>query len=328
MNAPLQAIEPSLGSLVLQSVPVPRRRQGVPDLDLSEELRSRLIWLAVETEQSVEDVLTLLLNFYREWRQDDDTLTTLADVLTLAKKLAVVEIKPEALHTFLQAKTALAQHNCVFEDVPEALRVIHLFDALPTAWTWDDAEAAMRLVGELLTAKIPIDEVTAFLARHQRLRELGFDDGAAQLLAEALDRAGAVGDRRPAIIERLTGLSIESVDRDRLRVERQELETEVNGLASERDELQAEVTTLQRRRDELQVEWTAKRFELDVLRALKGLLLRKPAAAQAFLKDLFVLRDWLRMGGRQHDWYGGPVVERLCDKITHFIQQLVDEAQS
>jgi hypothetical protein len=323
----LQATAPSPAPLVLQPVPVPRRKPGVPDLDLSEALRSRLIWLAVETQQPVEDVLTLLLDFYLEWREDDDPVTTLASILNLAKELAVAEVDPKALQAFLKAQASLAEHHCSFEDVPDALRVISLLERLPVDWTWSDAEAAIGLVGELLTEEIPVNEVRAFLVRHRRLHELGFAE-TAELLAAALARAGVAGERRQAMIAEIVAIAGESVDRERLTQERQALEPEVRRLADERDQLTAEVTALQHRRDALHAEWTAKRSQLDVLRALKTLLLRTPGAAQALLKDLASLSHWLRIGGRQDDVYGGPIVDHLRAKIIDFVQQLVDEAKS
>jgi hypothetical protein len=313
--------------VVLQPVPAPRRKRGLPELDLSAELHSRLIWLAVDTGQGVDDVLTLLLDFYLEWRQDDDTITTLANILALGKALGVAEVDPKTLQALLQAQASLAEHHCSFEDVPDALRVMTLLERLPVDWTWSDAEAAIGLVGELLTGEIPANEVSAFLVRHRRLHELGFAE-TAELLAVALVRAGAAGERREAMIAEIVAIAGESVDRERLTQERQALVPEVRRLADERDQLTAEVTALQHRRDELHAEWTAKRSQLDVLRALKTLLLCTPGAAQALLKDLASLSHWLRIGGRQDDVYGGPIVDHLRAKIIDFVQQLVDEAKS
>jgi len=47
---------------------VAARRESMPPLDLSDELRRRLIWLAVETQQSVEEAMTILLDLYVEFR--------------------------------------------------------------------------------------------------------------------------------------------------------------------------------------------------------------------------------------------------------------------
>lgn len=282
----------------------------------------------METQQSVEDVLTLLLDFYLEWRQDEDTIATLANVLRLAKDLAVVEVDPKTLEAFLQAQATLAEHNCTFEDVPEALRVIALLEALPDGWGWDDAAEAIGLVGELLTGEIPLDELTTFLARHRRLAELGFDDAAAEALAAALEKAGAAGDRRQAVLDEIVHLAGEHVDRDGLEQEHQQLEAEVSSLRQDRDRLEAEVAALQQKRDELEAEWTAKRFDLEVLRAVRDLLLRRTGAYADLSRDLWLLSEWLRLGGQPNDVYGKPLVDRLRDKILQFLQQLLDEAKT
>ena len=319
--------EPAVPPIVLQHVSVPRRKQEVPDLNLSEELRAKLVWLAVETGQSVDDALTLLLNVYLEWRLDEDTVTTLANVLALGKQLAIAEIEPAALQAFLRAQKALAEHNCSFEDVPEALRVVRLIDPIPD-WTWKDVEAAMGLVGQLLTSEISVDEAATFLARHRLLVELGFDEATAEELGAALVRAGAVGDRRPRVIDEITVLAGTSVDRDRLLHERQHLQADVSHLAQQRHELASEMAGLQECRDALDAECTAKQSRLDVLRALGTLIVSKNGSVQAFSKDLGILYRWLQTGGRQNDSYGGPIAGRLSDKVLEFLQQLVAEAKS
>src|SRR5260370_29845527 len=63
--------------------PPPRRRTSVPELDLSEKMSARLMWLGVETGQDVEVALTTLLDFYLEWREGDATIGTLGAVRRL-----------------------------------------------------------------------------------------------------------------------------------------------------------------------------------------------------------------------------------------------------
>jgi hypothetical protein len=49
--------------------PPPRRRTSVPELHLSDEISTRLIWFAIETGQDVDVALITLLDFYVDWRE-------------------------------------------------------------------------------------------------------------------------------------------------------------------------------------------------------------------------------------------------------------------
>jgi hypothetical protein len=115
--------------------PPPRRRTSVPELDLSEELRARLIWFAMETQQDIDVALTTLLDFYLEWREANATIDTLAAILRLGVELERLEIDGDTLHAYLQTLEALQKEGCEFDDVPEALRLITHLQALPFAWT-------------------------------------------------------------------------------------------------------------------------------------------------------------------------------------------------
>ena len=321
-----KAVAPADASISLAiPAPAPRRRTTVPELDLSDELRARLTWLAVETGQSVEEVLTVLIDHYVEWRHDGDAVASLARALALAKELEVADISLRALEAFLETRATLAEHGCSFEDVPEALRVLALLEALPETWRWDDAERAMGVVAELMAGEIPVDEVRAFLARHRRLVELGFDDATAEALAETLARAGASGERRDAVVNELVLIADERVDRDRLEAERGQLEADVKRLGPARERLTAEVTALRQQRDELQAEWSAKRSQLELLRAWKVIVLRTPASSAALSRCLRRLLEWLQAGQRADDAVGQRFTESLRREILDGLQTLAEE---
>jgi len=171
-------------------VPPPRRRTPIPDLDLSDGLRARLTWLAVDTGQSVEETLTTLLDFFLRWRNAKRTIETLAAILRLGDQLDLAQVDVEELADYLKAREALRKAGCDIDDVPEALRLITLLQALPVAWTWDDAEVARQAVAAILETDLSLGEVKEFLEQHRGLEALGFDEATAVAVAEALTRAG------------------------------------------------------------------------------------------------------------------------------------------
>jgi len=231
------------GSTTLSlQVPRPVRREtGVPDLSLSPELRARLIWLAVETGRTLEEVLALLVGIYLERRKDADTLPILERILSLARELEAAQVDVETLEGYLKAQAALAKDNCTFEDVPEALRLIDLLGELPEPWDWPRARTAIQAVTAILEAGISTDQVTAFLTRHQRLGELGFDEETAVAIAEALTQAGVTGERRDAVLHEMVASAGIQADCVALENRREQLQQSVAAL--ERAQIRLRRTT-------------------------------------------------------------------------------------
>jgi hypothetical protein len=120
-------------------IPRIRRDPHLPDLALSDALRGRLAWLAVETGRPVDEVLNLLIDLYLKWQHQPETVATLWKVLQLAHSLNRADVDIEDLHGYLAAEAALRKHQCRFEDVPEALRVIeHLTVGCPRVGKWKE----------------------------------------------------------------------------------------------------------------------------------------------------------------------------------------------
>ncbi len=316
-----------------------RRRVHVPDLELTDATRMRLIWFAHETDRDVDGAIDLLLDFYLRRRDDGQSMETLEKILSLAAELEVAQIEVDTLHQYLADRQALAQHHCTFEDVPEALRVIELLVQLPVSWDWALAETAMQGVATLLEEEIAPEEIGEVIARHRGLKELGFDQTLAEALAEVLAQAGAVGERRDAVLRSLVEVAKAPVDRDELAAACQRLEQKVARLETLKAGLESTMQGLQARRDTfrqdteaaqaelatIRAEQAARAWELDVLRALRAFLLRKTAAAEAFFEELRKLERWRRMGGSPADIIGRDYMQGLVEKILAFFQQLVDE---
>ncbi len=296
-----------------------RRESGVPELSLSDELRARVIWLAVDTGRSVEEALTVLLGIYQEWRKDADTLATLETVLRLARELKIREVDVETLEGYLKALEALAEHHCTLDDVPQALRLIELLAELPEPWDWPRARAAIQAVALVLRNGIPLDQVQRVLARHQRLVELGFGEDTAEAVAEALLAAGATGDRRDEVLRVLAANATRTVDRAAL-------ETACQQLTAERDELRQRIKPTKTRLANLQAHLEAYVADLAALRGLRAVLLGKPAEIGPFLADVERLQQWRRQG-RVRDPQYAAVANDLRVKVVKFFQQLVAQLQ-
>jgi hypothetical protein len=319
--------------------PAPLRRGSIPSLDLSEELRSRLIWLAVETQQSVEEAMTVLLELYLEWRANEATIETLATILKIAEALEMTAVDVVTLEEYLRARQGLAEHNCTFDDVPEAFTVLELLEELPVAWDWEQARTAMAAVGMILTSDIALDDVTLFLKRHRRFVELDIDERAAEAIAESLEALPVPAEQRPAVIEHIVKSAGGQADVEALRQERSqfqkaidELQANRERLDTQRQELRDDIraleqhrATVRRQAARLEVECARHETDLAVARGLRNLLLGKKPDVEAFFAELAKLQQWRRAGGSPDDAYGHEVVVDLRTKVVEFVQQLLTE---
>jgi hypothetical protein len=316
-----------------------RRRTSVPELDLSDELRARLIWFAMETQQDIEVALTTLLDFFLEWREAGSTIETLATILGLGQELELADVEVDTLHGFLEIRAQLRKENCDYEDVPEALRLIRMLQALPFAWTWEQAEIAMQALGTMLEADIDLAGVTEFLELHRQLGALGFDETAAVAVAEALARAGATGDRRDAVVKALVEVAALQTDIKNLEDDRQRLEVTVNELVATEQRwqtsvqqhrehiarLQGEAAQLKETRDHLQAECDEAAGSLAVAKALRAFLMGRTTEAESLWTSLDGLLSWRKRGGRVDDSLGQMLTETIHRKIVEFLQKLIQD---
>jgi hypothetical protein len=335
------AREPASPASIALAVPPPppRRRTVVPELDLSAELRARLIWFAMETQQDVEVALTTLLDFYLACREAGSTMGTLAAALTLAQQLELVGVDVDTLDGYLTTLEQLRDAGCEFTDVPEARRVLALLDTLPVAWTWEQAETAMRAVATILETGTDLEGVGEFLARHRHLEAVGFDAATAGAVAEALTRSGATGERRDAVLETLVEIAGQQIDRASLEEERQRLDASVNALIADaqrwktkiqdfRDQearLKGGVARLNETRVRFQAESDTAAGDLAVAAALRAFLMGRPADTEPLWTSLEALLDWRRRGGRLDDALGQMLTQRIKEQIVEFFQKLLQD---
>ena len=244
--------EASPSQPIALQIPNIRREGNLPDLALSDHLRGRLAWLAVETGRPVDEVLNLLFEVYVKWQGQPETVATLWKIVELARVLYRTHVEIDDLHGYLAAEAALKKHLCRFEDIPEALRLIECLMALPQSWNWTMAEAAIQGVAFLIKSGIDASEVPRFLQRHQRLSELGFGEEQAEAVAEALVRAGAVGRQRTRVLNRLVALAGKVINAAELEQERMSLKDTVTLLRREQAHLEASVQQLKHQRGILQ----------------------------------------------------------------------------
>jgi hypothetical protein len=149
-------------SIPLSSLPTAAPRPpAVPDLEISPELRGRLIWFAVDTGLPVDEALATLLDYYVRMRDNEGTIQALVEILNLGRELERTEIEITTLQEHLKACQALAAEGCTFEDVPEALKLITVLQALPVPWSWRQARQAMEVVAVILEKGLRLPDLLA-----------------------------------------------------------------------------------------------------------------------------------------------------------------------
>jgi len=182
----------------------------------------------------------------------------------------------------------------------------------------------------------PIDTTS----RHGQLEACGFDEATALAVVHALTRAGAVGDRREAVLEALIARAWQQVEVQTLEGQRQALAGEVADLTTRADEeavrlegLRAETHTLQqdvaqRREAKARLDGECERQAggLAVVRALQAFLLGKTAEAEALWTALEALFVWRRNGGRLDGSMGALFTDGVKQKMLAFFQQLIRDA--
>lgn len=333
-------LEGTPSSVLSLRVPQTVRESGLPSLALSDALKGRLAWLAEETGRPVEDVLHMLITFFRQWQEGPDTLMRLKKILSLAHDLDLAQVEVATLQEYLETQAILAQSHCTLEDVPEALRLIDALSALPTPWDWPAARAALRNIALFLRAGITPEQIKVVLAQHCELAELGFDGSTAVAVAKALTRAGAVGPRRAAALQQMATHAEKQVKVQSLDAARVQLTAEVSQLEADHGRLSQSVAQITRRLEELhrqeteahqrlsklEGDWTNKTEDLAALRAFRTFLLRKTAAIDAFFSDMDRVRQY-RQQGRAPDHYAVLHLDEVRQQVLGFMQRLAAEGQ-
>jgi hypothetical protein len=327
-------------SVLSLQVPHTIRESGLPSLALSDALKGKLVWLAEETGRSVEEVLPLLITFFRRWQEDPHTLMQMSTILSLAHELDVAHIEVTTLLEYLETQAMLAQSHRTFEDIPHALRLIDALSALPTPWDWPAARAALRNIALFLRAGITPEQIKVVLAQYCELEELGFDGSTAVAVGKALTRAGAVGPNRAAALKHMASLAVKNVQVQSLEAAQVTLTVEVTRLDTQQGQLKRSISEMTKRVDDLhrqqaeaqqrltqlEGEWTDKSEDLKVLRALRTFLLRKDAAIDAFFADLDRVRQY-RKQGRAPNHYAVLYLEEVRQQFLGFMQQIAEEGQ-
>ena len=190
------------------------------------------------------EVINVLIDIYVKWKDQPETVVTLWKILQLARSLDRTDVGIDELHGYLAAEAALRKHQCRFEDIPEALRLIERLMTLPQSWNWTTAEAAIEGMAFLIEGGVPASELRKFLARQQRLSQLEFEEKEAEAVAEALARAGAVGKQRTRMINRLVAVAGKAINAAELERERLRLETNVRVLREEQAQLEVSIQQL------------------------------------------------------------------------------------
>jgi hypothetical protein len=241
------------------------RRETTPSLNVSDTLKNRLIWAAVDTGQSLEEFLNTLLDLYLLHRKDSNTITLLKRAVRIADHLKLTDVEVVELQDYLAAEGSLRRAGLWMTDVPDALRLIPLLEALPQSWTWKQAQQAMRAVAYIIRHGIDPNHVGEFLVFHRALEQCGISEPFLVELVTALEEAGVRGARQRKTLDRLIARAAQQVDAEDLQHQAEGLATEIERLEAQRQKLNRSIEEGQRRIKALLEKETALRDRLDAL---------------------------------------------------------------
>jgi hypothetical protein len=330
-----QPVEPpkSPGTIPLH---VPQlRRETTPSLSMSDALKNRLIWAAVDTGQSPEKFLNTLLDHYLLHRKDPNTITILNRAVRIADHLKLAEVEVSALENYLAAEGSLRRAGLWMTDVPDALRLIPLLEALPKSWTWKQAQQAMRAVAYIVRHGIDPNHVGEFLVFHRVLEQCGINEAFLVELVTALEEAGIRGPRKRKTLDRLIAQAAQQVDVEELQHQAQRLSAEIERLETHREKLSSSIEDGQRRIEALCEQETALRNRLDALAgevagyeqertmldAARLLLERGESNASASSAEAQQSQRHERNQRRAEAHSGAPQCGQLWDQLLNVLQQ-------
>jgi hypothetical protein len=232
---------------------------------VSDTLKNRLIWAAVDTGQSLEEFLNTLLDLYLLHRKDSNTITLLMRAVRIADHLKLADVEVVELQDYLAAEGSLRRAGLWMTDVPDALRLIPLLEALPQSWTWKQAQQAMRAVAYIIRHGIEPNHVGEFLVFHRALEQCGISEPFLVELVTALEEAGVRGPRQRKTLDRLIARAVREVDAEDLTHQAQELGAEIKRLEARRKELNESLEKVEGRIATLAEKEKAHREQLDTL---------------------------------------------------------------
>src|SRR5262249_4468933 len=148
---------------------------------------------------------------------------------------------------YLAAEASLRRASLWMTDVPDALRLIPLLEALPQSWTWKQANEAMRAVVYALRHGINCDDLGRFLAFHYALEQSGINEQYVVDLEAALEDAGIEGSGKKKTLNRLITQARQELDIDDLTQQAHSLTAEIGHLESQRQKLRKNIEEAQRR---------------------------------------------------------------------------------
>ncbi|GKS59798.1 hypothetical protein YTPLAS18_33250 [Nitrospira sp.] len=350
-RSPHAASDTKDGQLSPVAVPAPptlmvetrlvRREPGLPSLQLSDHLRGRLTWLAVETGRSLEETLTLLLQHYLRWRECPETFSALQRSLELAHQLKIAQIEPQVLADYLQTESDLGRYGYTIQDVPQALRLVAYLAQLPEPWSWERVRETINSLRILIHAGITPTFVGETCVLYERLVALGFDTRSVEALATLLEKTRSFRQRRARLLAAIIRLADDYVETQDALAQRAHLFRELNDLERERgevaqqiEEAQTKLATIQQqdaemreRHNQVEQEIRARESELEVLQALKAVLIGNHERAERFWQECEQWREIRQVMPTLPNDLTGLLSAGLREKILKLLASLCAEIE-
>mgnify|MGYP001609212729 CR=1 FL=1 len=259
------------------------RESLMPSFTLSEQAKAKLIWLAEETQASLDQAVYTLVDVFVVSRLDGMDYGSLLAIVRLRKECRAAGVEVAELRQFLADTASLREQDLDVAEVGAALaiaeqletaglsfdqvkQVAELLEALEQTGLDPSLPDQLRealerygalgysperitplatLAAPMKTLEVSVEDLEHLLQLNERLRTLGLDAERAEALATALTQAGVAGDQWADVLTQVVETAAVQVDLAALTAERKALREEIAGLEAERAEYQDSLTTLQ-----------------------------------------------------------------------------------
>ena len=334
-NAGPASLPPAFESptLSFQGTPAPRPVASVlPTISLS--TRDRLTWLAVDTGESIDHTIGTLIDLYLLNREGTNTLGIFRRTLALADQLKVAKLHVNDVRSYLANGARLDRYHCDFHDVPYALQLLDCLSALPSSWTWKDAQYVVKVMAVILQEQITPDKVATFLIRHRKLERLGCTEETLVTLLKALKKSGNTRSTWAKIVNHLVPLATQQMQIEELEETRQQKEAEVQTVQAQIQkaedqlhQLHQQIDQATQQLDQLQGESQDKAEQLATLEGIKAFLLGRLSADDPLWEKLEHLIQMKRRGELPSEHTQQMMTGHLMMKFTEFLSQVEAEGR-
>ena len=145
-----------------------KRESVMPEFTISQEQKTRLIWLSYEEGVALEEAVDVLLDFYEEEKKKGRDMEDLENIISLSRELDLLEVSPSEVQRYLEDKKALGDLDCDLNDVAEAVRLISTLTDEGFAWGIEPSDQIIALATWLAASGVSAADMEAWLKGRKR----------------------------------------------------------------------------------------------------------------------------------------------------------------